>query len=47
MVNGSSCISGVCSIRGREGQNQSSTTDYKDALGKGSSLSAPSKKASP
>lgn len=46
MANSGSCISGVCSVRGGETRSRSSTTDYKDALGKGSSLSAPSKKAS-
>ncbi|XP_047644392.1 keratin, type II cytoskeletal 71 [Phacochoerus africanus] len=46
VANSGSCISGVCSVRGGETRSRSSTTDYKDALGKGSSLSAPSKKAS-
>ncbi|OWK17015.1 KRT71 [Cervus elaphus hippelaphus] len=46
VANSGSCISGVCSVRGGESRSRSSTTDYKDALGKGSSLSAPSKKAS-
>ncbi|KAG5211928.1 keratin, type II cytoskeletal 71 [Ovis aries] len=46
VANSGSCISGVCSVRGGESRSRSTTTDYKDALGKGSSLSAPSKKAS-
>uniref|UniRef100_A0A8C3WHF8 Keratin 71 n=1 Tax=Catagonus wagneri TaxID=51154 RepID=A0A8C3WHF8_9CETA len=46
VANSGSCISGVCSVRGGEARSRSSTTDYKDALGKGSSLGAPSKKAS-
>ncbi|XP_035112582.1 keratin, type II cytoskeletal 71 [Callithrix jacchus] len=46
VANSSSCISGVCSVRGGEGRSWGSTSDYKDTLGKGSSLSAPSKKAS-
>ncbi|XP_049739171.1 keratin, type II cytoskeletal 71 isoform X2 [Elephas maximus indicus] len=46
VANSTSCISGVCSVRGGEGRSRGSTSDYKDTLGKGSSLSAPSKKAS-
>uniref|UniRef100_A0A8C8YT92 Keratin 71 n=1 Tax=Prolemur simus TaxID=1328070 RepID=A0A8C8YT92_PROSS len=46
VANSSSCISGVCSVRGGEGRSRGSASDYKDTLGKGSSLSAPSKKAS-
>ncbi|XP_004711413.1 keratin, type II cytoskeletal 71 [Echinops telfairi] len=44
VANSTSCISGVCSVRG--GESRGRTGDYKDALGKGSSLSVPSKKAS-
>ncbi|XP_037701565.1 keratin, type II cytoskeletal 71 isoform X2 [Choloepus didactylus] len=46
VANSSSCISGVCSVRGGEGRSRGSAGDYKDALGKGSSPSTPSKKAS-
>uniref|UniRef100_A0A2K5NJF7 Keratin 71 n=1 Tax=Cercocebus atys TaxID=9531 RepID=A0A2K5NJF7_CERAT len=46
VANSSGCISGVCSVRGGEGRSRGSASDYKDTLGKGSSLSAPSKKAS-
>ncbi|KAM5332477.1 keratin, type II cytoskeletal 71 [Glossophaga mutica] len=46
VANSSSCISGVCSVRGGEGRSRGSGSDYKDTLGKGSSLGAPSKKAS-
>ncbi|NP_001125178.2 keratin, type II cytoskeletal 71 [Pongo abelii] len=46
VANSSNCISGVCSVRGGEGRSRGSANDYKDTLGKGSSLSAPSKKAS-
>ncbi|ELW71458.1 Keratin, type II cytoskeletal 71 [Tupaia chinensis] len=46
VANSTSCISGVCSIRGGEGRSRSSASDYKDTVGKGSSLTAPSKKAS-
>lgn len=46
VANSSSCISGVCSVRGGEARSRGSASDYKDTLGKGSSLSAPSKKAS-
>ena len=46
VANSSNCISGVCSVRGGEGRSRSSANDYKDTLGKGSSLSAPSKKTS-
>ncbi|XP_058164166.1 keratin, type II cytoskeletal 71 [Dasypus novemcinctus] len=45
VANSSSCISGVCSVRGGEARARGSTSDYKDALGRGSSLGAPSKKA--
>ncbi|XP_047284153.1 keratin, type II cytoskeletal 71 isoform X3 [Homo sapiens] len=46
VANSSNCISGVCSVRGGEGRSRGSANDYKDTLGKGSSLSAPSKKTS-
>ncbi|GAB5573817.1 keratin [Prionailurus iriomotensis] len=46
VANSSSCISGVCSVRGGEGRSRGSTSDYKDTLGKGSSQSASSKKTS-
>ncbi|KAM9673901.1 keratin, type II cytoskeletal 71 [Trichechus inunguis] len=46
VANSTSCISGVCSVRSGEGRSRSSASDCKDTLGKGSSLSAPSKKSS-
>ncbi|XP_024431314.1 keratin, type II cytoskeletal 71 [Desmodus rotundus] len=46
VANSSSCISGVCSVRGGEGRSRGSASDYRDTLGKSSSLGAPSKKAS-
>lgn len=46
VANSTSCISGVCSVRGGESRSRSSANDYKDTLGKGSSLSTPSKKGS-
>lgn len=46
VANSSSCISGVCSVRGGEARSRGSTSDYKETLGKGSSLSSSSKKAS-
>uniref|UniRef100_F6WMT7 Keratin 71 n=1 Tax=Equus caballus TaxID=9796 RepID=F6WMT7_HORSE len=46
VANSGSCISGVCSVRGGDSRSRGSASDYKDTLGKGSSLSAPSKKAS-
>ncbi|XP_032449629.1 keratin, type II cytoskeletal 71 isoform X3 [Lynx canadensis] len=46
VANSSSCISGVCSVRGGEGRSRGGTSDYKDTLGKGSTQSASSKKAS-
>ncbi|KAK2491445.1 hypothetical protein MC885_004672 [Smutsia gigantea] len=45
VANSGSCISGVCSVRGGEARSRGSTSDYKDTLGKGSSLNAPSKRA--
>lgn len=44
VANSTSCISGVCSVRGGESRSRSSGSDYKDTLTKGSSLSTPSKK---
>ncbi|XP_056654149.1 keratin, type II cytoskeletal 71-like [Monodelphis domestica] len=42
-----SCISGVCSTRGRDDKNQgSSVSDYKDLLSKSSTLGSPIKKSS-
>ncbi|XP_055976239.1 keratin, type II cytoskeletal 71 [Sorex fumeus] len=46
VANSTSCISGVCSVRGGESRGRASASDYKDTLGKGTSLSANSKKAS-
>ncbi|EHA97984.1 Keratin, type II cytoskeletal 71 [Heterocephalus glaber] len=46
VANSTSCISGVCSVRGGESRNWVSASDYKDTLGKGSSLSTSSKKGS-
>ncbi|XP_051045920.1 keratin, type II cytoskeletal 71 isoform X1 [Phodopus roborovskii] len=46
VANSTSCISGVCSVRGGESRSRGSASDYKDTLTKGSSLSTPSKKGS-
>lgn len=46
VASSSSCVSGVCSVRGGDGRGRGSSSDYKDTLAKGSSQSAPAKKAS-
>ncbi|XP_002711049.2 keratin, type II cytoskeletal 71 [Oryctolagus cuniculus] len=46
VANSGSCISGVCSVRGGEARSRAGASDYKETLGKASSLSTPSKKAS-